>query len=209
MLSLIEVKNMGLTYGSRRIFAGVGFEVPPGTLTHIKGPNGVGKSSLLNILAGLQQPSEGEMFFSPELLAHKNIAWLPADANGLDLESSALTNLQFWQDIRSQSTPTEDLFKVAKKWGLQSAYVLQHLRVSLFSTGMKRRLSLARLELSQSKLWLLDEPLFGLDEAACNAFKNSLSDHCHRGGSAILVTHDERILAGIPHHTVQLSSQPI
>jgi heme exporter protein A len=69
---------------------------------------------------------------------------------------------------------------------------------------MKRRLALARLELEQSRLWLLDEPLFGLDDAACQKFKSCLDRHIKSGGTAIVITHDERLLLQIPHMTVTL-----
>jgi heme exporter protein A len=67
---------------------------------------------------------------------------------------------------------------------------------------MKRRLSLARLQLESTKLWILDEPLFGLDDAACTQFKTMLSRHTTSGGAAIIVTHDARLFDGLPYQSV-------
>ena len=72
---------------------------------------------------------------------------------------------------------------------------------------MKRRLSLARLSLSKSFLWLLDEPLMGLDESAIRMFKASIEEHLLKNGSVVLITHDERVLDGINHKTLSLGQK--
>lgn len=170
----------------------------------LAGPNGSGKSTLLSLIAGLIDGASGDIIFEGDQDPRQWSAWLPADANALNPNLTAAANLQFWQDLRGKTTEVTALESTLNYWGLKGRYIQHHLPVGLFSTGMKRRLALSRLDLSDTKLWLLDEPLFGLDDAACKKFRERLIMHLNNNGAAVVITHDERIVEGIATKTVAL-----
>lgn len=201
---MLKVSQLGFSFGARPLFRNVSFSVSPGELVRIAGPNGSGKSTLLSLVAGLIDGATGTIEFTGDTDPRSWTAWIPADANALNPHLSAAANLQFWQDLRGQSSEPHDLAEALQFWGLKGEYIQTELAVGVFSTGMKRRLALARLTLAKANLWLLDEPLFGLDDHACKKFRELLAAHLKSGGAAIVITHDERLVEGMPVHTVQL-----
>ena len=207
---MLSLQNVAFSYSNRIILRDLSFRIGQGELWHIKGPNGSGKSTLVSLLNGFTEPSAGTVHldWNESDAFHSPIYWIPPDANALDHEASAIDNLRMmlslWQ--RSDLSP-EELFKTLTLWGFSDRYVTSQLKVGHFSTGMKRRLSLARLSLSKSFLWLLDEPLMGLDESAIKMFKASIQEHLLAMGSVVLITHDERVLEGIRHQTLSLGQK--
>lgn len=201
---MLKIDRLGFSFGTRSLFRDISFEMNAGEIVRIAGPNGSGKSTLLSLIAGLLDGAAGKITFAGDEDPRAWTAWLPADANALNPNLSAVANLQFWQDLRGLATPSSVLESTLSHWGLKGGFIQNHLPVGLFSTGMKRRLALARLDLSEARLWMLDEPLFGLDDAACKKFRERLALHLHGKGAAIVITHDERLLEGIDVSTVDL-----
>ena len=208
---MLTVNNLSFAFGARRLFESISFDLKAGHVIRLSGPNGAGKSTLMSILAGLNVSSTGTVSFAnpsglPEADHRQWTAWIPPDANALQPNLSAVQNLSFWLDVRGRTVTKDEFNTMLSAWGLTGVYVTQHLPVGLFSTGMKRRLALARLMLSNAKLWLLDEPLFGLDSIACEQLRQKLKEHLEQGGSAIVITHDDRLLENLPFATVSLGS---
>jgi len=85
--------------------------------------------------------------------------------------------------------------------------IRQGLEVGKFSTGMKRRLALARLSLSQTKIWLLDEPLFGLDQKAIEVLIDSLQQHRDAGGAVLMISHDLAPFLSLINETIDLEKR--
>jgi heme exporter protein A len=201
---MLNVQDLSFSFKNRPLFRGLSFSVTAGTLTRIAGPNGSGKSTLLGLMTGLISGASGSITFADHDDFRSWTSWIAADANGLIPSLSAVANIRFWLELRQPAADLEKIHTVLTNWGLQGDWVQTRLPVSKFSTGMRRRLALARLELEGSKLWLLDEPLFGLDDDACKKFRETLKSHISRGGAAVLVTHDERIVEGMEHQTLML-----
>lgn len=204
---MLTVKDLTFSFGKRVLLSRVGFRLEPGELVRIAGPNGAGKSTLLSLILGLLKASAGTIEFDPTFDSKRSVGWIPPDANALNPNLSAVQNLKFWLDLHASQTGAEAVDRALSKWGLSGEYITRHLRVGVFSTGMKRRLALARLELLSAPLWLLDEPLFGLDDKACGLFQSQLVAHVTSGGSAVVVTHDERLLGNLAHKTVFLGER--
>jgi len=176
----------------------------PGELIHLRGPNGAGKSTLLRICAGLLDPQKGEVDCASE-----QFEYLPAEANGFHLKLGAGQNLHFWHELRSGKKVSADtLQKSLAEWKLDHPIIAGNfaLPVAKFSTGMKRRLALARLVVNGTPLWLLDEPVSGLDEDAVATFISTLRRHLENGGAAVIVSHDTRIFSGITTRIMDLIS---
>lgn len=204
---MLIIDQLGFRYKRRFLFRHLSFSVEPGQLWHVKGPNGCGKSTLMKILTGKLTPNEGEVTFAdPSEDIHNQYEYLAAEQNGLFGELSALANLRFWLQWKISPALADDaLWAELKAWGFKNRLASEDFAVATFSTGMKRKLALARVVLSRSPLWLLDEPLYGLDDSALKVFRARLSRHCSEGGAVVTVSHDLSAFAGLEVRTIDLT----
>lgn len=154
---------------------------------HLAGPNGSGKTSLLRIMAGAL-PYDGEVlwegmdFLENGAVAHAaRFSFLPSDDRNLKLLETAAENLGFWAGLSGgESNDALSAMDIA---------ALKDRAVRYFSAGQKRRLSLARMMQKPAKLWLLDEPLNGLDSSSAVLFQSALDKHIEGGGMAVIASH--------------------
>ncbi|MHC5306409.1 heme ABC exporter ATP-binding protein CcmA [Bartonella sp. LJL80] len=172
--------------GDEILFHRLGFTLHTGQLMTITGPNGIGKSTLLRIVAGFLDPDEGRVVIEESGLE------FPVSAachylGGLNAMKPHLTvqeNLAFWTAFEGspKMTPPEAL-------GAVELSGIDHLPFGVLSTGQKRRVAIARLLLSSQPIWLLDEPTSGLDRQASGIFSRILQNHLLQDGMAIAATH--------------------
>ena len=197
---MLMTHELTFSFQHLQLFEKLGFELKPGGVLHLTGPNGCGKSTLLAILAGLRTQFSGEISFMSEGKKVENhreyMEYLSAETNGLYRQMTARQNLEFWSHLGGKKTSSESLSQCLKRWGLSSP-LLQSFPVCRFSTGMKRRLALARVELSGRPCLLLDEPLNGLDRAGIEVFKGFIKERQEKSGMAIIVSHDRQSLNGL------------
>ena len=199
---MLAVKSLSFSFEHRRLFQDVSFEVPPGTLLHLQGVNGVGKSTFLGILAGIRKQDNGTIeYIDQNQKRYTDIrevsAYLSAEANGLYTKMDAIGNLRFWCQLRGLKPSNAELVGSMETWGLGHPLLRQNFPVEFFSTGMRRRLALARLSLAQASCWLLDEPIYGLDEKGINLFRQHLEKHLDGGGVGVMISHDRLASKGI------------
>ncbi len=164
------------------------FHINPGEALIVQGPNGIGKTTLLRILAGLLHSDSGHIHINthhnttaPERTRH--IAYL-SHLPGLKQDLSALENLHFLNALHGchpQRTPSNALTIVGLTDHAQTL-------VRQLSAGQKKRLSLARLWLSPAPLWLLDEPYANLDPEGITLLNHILTTHLHTQGGTLLTT---------------------
>ncbi|MBX4335376.1 heme ABC exporter ATP-binding protein CcmA [Bartonella raoultii] len=181
------------------LFQGLSFCLFPQQLMIITGPNGIGKSTLLRIIVGLLKATEGHV-----VLKDKEQTYPVATAchylgpqNAMKPFLTVIENLQFWAKFYGQHLryPSEALADI----GLSH---LAHLPFNVLSTGQKRRVAIARLLLSHRPIWILDEPISGLDNHAKQRLANIFQCHLNQGGMIIAATHS---FLGIPeNHKIAL-----
>jgi len=187
----LQVMNASCERGGRPLFAPVSFSLSPGQALHLQGDNGAGKTSLLRALCGLSPLSQGQLSWCGQPLPQARALFLQqvfylSHALGLKDELSALENLQAATAIAGQPLHTPTAVNALKAQGLASR---MHLPLRVLSQGQKRRVALARLQVSTARLWLLDEPLVALDSAAQLALTTLLQTHIQQGGILLFTSH--------------------
>lgn len=176
--TLIRAADITLARGGRNLFQNVSFTLAAGGVLHLTGPNGTGKTSLLRLLAGALPLQAGQLEHPPGLVA----AFLPADDALWQGTVTTRASLSFWARLGGGDV---DAALQAFDLTAQKDTPVFHL-----SAGQKRRLSLARVVVSQARLWLLDEPLAGLDETGRGLFAACLQAHLNGGGAAVIASHE-------------------
>lgn len=172
----LTVTGLACARGGVTVLEGISLTLPAGRALVLRGPNGIGKTTLLRTIAGLQPAVAGLVSLSPENLAYA------AHADGLKAALTTRENLAFWAAVHGQGGV--DAALTAMNLSALQDRLAQHL-----SAGQKRRLGLARLLVTGRPVWLLDEPTVSLDAASVALFADVVRAHLARGGSALIATH--------------------
>jgi heme exporter protein A len=172
--------------GGRQVFSGVGFTVDAGEALLVMGPNGVGKSSLLRLVAGLLRPQQGRLKLEGgdlELTIAEQAHYL-GHQDALKPSLSARENLGFWTALLGGEAARSDHALAAV--GLDE---LAHLPAIYLSAGQRRRLAIARLIAVERPIWLLDEPTSVLDAAAQAMLADLIRAHVAASGLVLVASH--------------------
>ncbi|MGY4395173.1 heme exporter protein A [Sphingomonas sp. UYAg733] len=162
--------------GGRMLFEHLSFALDAGDAALVTGPNGVGKSSMVRVAAGLLPPAAGRVEVTGERA-------LLTEASALDPDLTLARALGFWASIDGQSDA------VAEALAAFDLAPLADVPVRLLSTGQRRRAALARVAASGSAIWLLDEPANGLDSGAITLLETAIATHRAGGGIVLVATH--------------------
>lgn len=172
----LSVDNLSVARGGIAVLEGVSFIVNTGEALILRGPNGIGKTTLLRALAGLQPALCGDINAPSESIAYA------AHSDGIKHVLSVRENLEFWADVFG----TKDIAPAISAFELGP---LANRSAGALSAGQKRRLGLARLLVTARPIWILDEPTVSLDTHAVAMFANAIKSHLSTGGIALIATH--------------------
>ena len=191
--SSLRANALTCVRGERTLFTGLDLEVSAGEWLHVRGENGIGKTSLLRLLSGLTKPAAGEIFWNDQLISadpseyHRNLLFL-GHRDSLKEDLTALENLSIATALDGITVSEEEILLALHRFGLRGR---EDLPVNCLSAGQKRRVLLARLLLRQAKLWILDEPFNALDVRAVEMLSELILEHITSGGMAIMTSHQE------------------
>jgi heme exporter protein A len=177
--TFLTARNLTVARGDRTLLSAFQLTVSPGDAIHLRGRNGAGKTSLLEVLAGVRRPAAGEVVSAgPE-----RIHWV-GHRNALHADLTAAENLDYWCSLHH--VDPKGIPAALERVGLAK---VRRRPARTFSAGQKRRASLARLFLVQRPLWLLDEPISGLDAQGVALFGAALASHIAADGAAVVTSH--------------------
>ncbi len=192
MPTILSLEHITKRFGYRCILNDISFSIETGEFVTLIGNNGAGKSTLLRIISTLSKPTHGRITFNGTNQKESLREWrqkigIISHENRLYGDLSSVDNLRVFgtlygvEDLESntdQVLQKTDLFHVAR------------LPVGNFSSGMKKRLMIARLMLCKPEILILDEPFTGLDQHSNQWFQNYLTAFHHQGGTVIMVTQE-------------------
>lgn len=204
---MLEAINLTCVRGTRRLFKDLNFAVERGELIELRGPNGSGKTSLLRILCGLAAPAAGDVFWDGKNIRSlgeeysASVAYL-GHQNAVKDELTAIENLRISSGVAGHALSKSEAQKFLAQVGLTQQ---QNLPARVLSAGQRRRLALTRLLTANATLWILDEVLSSLDQAAIELSSDFMTEHLKNGGSAIVATHQDLNLTASSVKRLQLS----
>jgi ABC-type multidrug transport system ATPase subunit len=205
--SVVSLREVSKLYGRFAALRSVTAEFAPGKLYLVLGENGAGKSTLLRVIAGLIQPTRGEL----KVLGAKDIRTVAtqfgymAHAAMLYEELSGVENLQYFAKLYGIADPAV-CERAIKTVGLDPALMR---RVGQYSQGMRQRMSLARAIINDPKLLLLDEPFSNVDVTSSRDMARLLGEMRDQGRTILLVTHQPALLEHIADESVWMSAGEI
>jgi len=176
----IELKNICKSYDGKEVLADVSLVLNPGEITCIMGTSGIGKTTLINIIAGLVKPDSGQIFgmqnkcISFVFQEDRLLEWETALANVLFVKNPAKAHVNEAKTLLDKAGLTDSINKKAAE----------------LSGGMKRRVCICRALLADYDLLILDEPFKGLDEETKPKIMQLVKENLREGACVLCVTHD-------------------
>jgi heme exporter protein A len=203
---MLSVHELACERGERLLFKNLGFELGNGEALLVRGGNGHGKTSLLRILCGLSVPAAGEVHWrdQPISRAHeqygREMAYI-GHANGIKDDLTPMENLRFAAALGGRDLKLPAAISALEQVGLSRC---MDFPARVLSFGQRRRVALAGLMTAGALLWILDEPLTGLDVSGVAMVEQMIRDHVVAGGLVIMTTHQPLALEGLTPKTLSV-----
>lgn len=187
----LSAHDLACRRGERLLFRRLSFALEAGAACHVTGANGSGKTTLIRAVAGLTTPYAGEV-------RREGALALLDERSGLDPDLPLGRALTFWAQIDRIGFLARE--SCCDRLGLGG---LLEVPVRYLSTGQKKRAALARVLGQGAQIWLLDEPLSGLDTASQGLVSELVRDHCKGGGIALIASHQPLGVPGMTSFAIE------
>lgn len=199
----LEGKCLSCIRDDRVLFEKLAFTLASGQILLLEGKNGSGKTSLLRILCGFREPDAGDILWCGDPVKDSHFYAQMAYVGHLDGIKKELTVLENLKMSLALSSPGHYSINEALTKVHLSGY--DDILVQALSAGQKRRLSLARLLITENVLWILDEPFTSLDKQGIALIETLMTEHCANGGMIVLTSHHDIALHDVDVQRINLS----
>jgi len=195
----LEAREITCVRGDRELFSGLNLQLFAGQCLHIRGENGVGKTSLLRLLTGLASPESGEVLWCGHPIKeqaseyHSKLLFL-GHRDALKEDLSAIENLRMYAAIDGIALSEQDAFASLWRFGLKGR---EDLPVNCLSAGQKKRILMARMLTRRAQVWILDEPFNALDTHAVGELQDLIVEHLQGNGLVALTSHQPLAISGL------------
>ena len=182
--TLLEMKNISLSRNDNPILSNINLELNPSSVINIHGRNGCGKTSLLKIIVGITEPTDG--IINNNILSddNKNITYI-GHKHGIKNNLTLSENILFEPSIYNGKQKNIDDMIKRYQMGKYKDYLSKNL-----SHGQQKKISLIKAGLSNAKVWVIDEPYSALDKDAIKILDSCIYEHLCNQGSVIMTNHE-------------------
>ncbi len=204
--ALLKIHDLSCIRDDRVLFEHLSLSLDGGQMLLVEGRNGSGKTSLLRILTGLKLADAGDIFWQGQSIAQLRADYYEAVSyvghhDGVKRELTCLENLRL---VQAMGKPAAiDLDDALEQVNL---YRYGDTPVGNLSAGQKRRLALSRLLVTESKLWILDEPFTSLDKKSMASFQALFEQHMANQGLVVMTSHHDIVMSGPSLKRLDLSA---
>ena len=188
---MLLVNNLSFFRNDIKIFEGKNLSLFEKQIIQIKGKNGAGKTTFIEVILNLLEPKTGEIFWEGKNIK-KNIfkfydqSTFIMDKNTSTRELTVLENINFWKGLSTSQLSDDEIILLLKTFNIGKYY---NTKVMYLSSGEIKKLELLRLIIEQKKLWVLDEPYNHLDEFSVEILNQTFLDHINNSGMIIFASH--------------------
>lgn len=186
-LKTLQASHLKVVKIFKLILNDISFSLHRGQVLILKGHNGAGKTTLLRLLAGLCRPNVGELRFNDHGNVYQQREEYSQNIAYLGHKNALKEELTLEENLLCQAIAQEDINEALCYFDMQE---LKKRKIRYFSAGQKRRAALTRVMASKRILWLLDEPLVGLDDTSRQQLHKVFRQHQKDGGMIIVSSHD-------------------
>lgn len=200
---MLAVKRLHFERNDNPIFSDINFALKPGEMLQVMGENGVGKTTLLRTLCGLQNPTQGEILWQQKSIKYNRDNYLRdmiyiGHRLSVKNKLTVRENMQ-WMHVGAQHVAS--MFDVLLKINLTD---YENNLAENLSAGQQRRLALAKLLLLKAKLWILDEPFNALDSKGVELVKEMFTQHLADNGMIVFTSHQSFKFSNLQQQTLLL-----
>jgi len=188
---MLTIENILCNRGGKVLFQNLGFTVGDACILVIRGENGSGKTTLLEAVAGLRKVDEGKILYANKNVLGEHyqeycdIIQYVGHRQAIKQQLSVTENVKFWAEHKGNLAAVPAAISFFGLEGYESALC------GKLSAGYKKRVALSRLMVTNSEIWLLDEPFVNLDAVGSEAIANLIATRVERGGSVIITAHGD------------------
>lgn len=196
---ILEARAITCVRGERQLFSDLNLQVFAGQCLHVRGVNGVGKTSLLRLLTGLASPEAGEIFWNGapitrDVSEYHSQLLFSGHRDALKEDLTALENLRMYAAIDGLTISEKEAFAALWRFGLKGR---EDLPVNCLSAGQKKRVLMTRMLIRRAQVWILDEPFNALDTSAVAELQALIGEHLESNGVVVLTSHQALSIRGL------------
>lgn len=189
---MLELKNISKNYKNKKVIENINLSIQSGEIVSLLGPSGCGKTTLLNIILGLTQQTDGQLFFNGQDISKQSMQ--DRGFNIVFQDFALFPHLNAYDNIvYGLKNKKEGMSKMEVQEYIEFLELTPHLhkKIHELSGGQKQRVSIARTLVMQPKILLLDEPLSALDGVIKESIKERIQSIARQFNlTTIIVTHD-------------------